>query len=87
MTLKALGACATERAKGIDFFPDPAAGRWAAQPAKDICANCFVRGQCLDEALRHNEAGIWGGTTERDRKILKDRYVRHKALDRTLHRV
>jgi WhiB family transcriptional regulator, redox-sensing transcriptional regulator len=82
-----LGACAKGRADGIDFFPHPKAGRHAADPAKALCRICFVRGQCLDEALHYDECGIWGGTTESERKVIKDRYVRvkgRKPLARTI---
>jgi WhiB family redox-sensing transcriptional regulator len=32
--------------------------------ARRICQTCPVREQCLDWALRHNEIGVWGGTSE-----------------------
>lgn len=66
------------------FFPDVAYNRYEVKRAKDICAVCPVRAQCMDYALRNNEVGIWGGTTERERKKIKDRYVRRispKALE------
>lgn len=28
---------------------------------------CMVREQCLEYALRTNEYGVWGGTTEKER--------------------
>lgn len=37
--------------------------------AKRICARCEVRKECLDYALSRAEAhGIWGGTSERERR-------------------
>jgi WhiB family redox-sensing transcriptional regulator len=44
-----------------------------AAQAKAICRQCPVRTQCLEYALdRHRrgiiEAGVWGGTTEHERK-------------------
>ena len=36
-----------------------------------VCAVCTVRRPCLDEALRSGEHGIWGGTTERDRRHMR----------------
>jgi WhiB family redox-sensing transcriptional regulator len=74
---KSYGAC-----RNLDedlFFPDPKLGQKAAAPAKAICADCFVRGQCLDYALAHHEMGIWGGTTERERRVIQARYVRLKT--------
>ncbi|MHB1923747.1 MAG: WhiB family transcriptional regulator [Acidimicrobiales bacterium] len=50
------------------FFPaaeDPAEG------AKMICRGCPVQGPCLDHALRYREAGVWGGTTERERARIR----------------
>lgn len=39
-----------------------------------ICDACPVAGDCLSWALRHHEYGIWGGTTEVQRRnILKSR--------------
>lgn len=39
--------------------------------AKNVCSVCPVRYQCLAEALTGNEAGIWGATTENDRKTMR----------------
>ena len=37
--------------------------------AKTICAQCPVRAECLDFALRIREPhGIWGGLTEAERR-------------------
>ena len=37
--------------------------------AKTICAECAVRAECLDFALRIREPhGIWGGLTEAERR-------------------
>jgi len=39
--------------------------------AKAICDLCAVRGQCLEFALQRGEAhGIWGGTSESERRVL-----------------
>ena len=53
--------------EAILFFPD--ADDDPALEAKAVCARCPVRVACLDHALRNGEtAGVWGGTTERDRR-------------------
>jgi WhiB family redox-sensing transcriptional regulator len=39
--------------------------------AKAYCQRCRVVTQCLEWALNHNENGIWGGTTEPERRALK----------------
>lgn len=42
--------------------------------AKAICASCPVRVECLDFALANRELfGIWGGTTEKERRRLRAR--------------
>ena len=39
--------------------------------AKAICATCPVQPECLDFALKtRQEFGIWGGTTEDERRAL-----------------
>lgn len=62
-----LGAC-----RGIDtslFFPGR--GESVAE-AKAVCAGCVVRVECADFALSTNQRfGIWGGTTERERRRIK----------------
>lgn len=43
--------------------------------AKRICAGCPVQTNCLEWAVKHEESGIWGGTTERERERLTRRSV------------
>ncbi|CAB4697903.1 unannotated protein [freshwater metagenome] len=39
--------------------------------AKQLCAGCPVRTECLAEALDNQiEWGVWGGMTERERRAL-----------------
>ena len=51
------------------WFPD------LGQPAgiaRRVCRQCPVRAECLDYALETNqEFGVWGGTSERERRRLK----------------
>lgn len=43
-----------------------------AEQAKAICACCKVRPECLEWALAtHQDAGIWGGLTEEQRRTLR----------------
>ena len=39
--------------------------------AKSICQSCPLAVQCLEYALKNQEVGIWGGTTEDQRRYLK----------------
>ena len=44
----------------------------ATRPAKEVCAGCPVREECLDYALRNGERhGVWGGTSERERRRMR----------------
>jgi len=56
------------------FYPDPDNEADVAR-ALEVCAGCAVRDACLDQALTRRETtGIWGGTTERERRrILRRR--------------
>jgi hypothetical protein len=51
----------------VNFFP----GRGeSAAPAKAVCRRCPVRSPCLEFALEHDVSGVWGGTSERQRRQL-----------------
>jgi WhiB family redox-sensing transcriptional regulator len=39
--------------------------------AKHICGTCPVRAQCLAHALDAGELGVWGGTTETERRAIR----------------
>lgn len=44
-----------------------------------ICATCSVIQPCLDYALERKEPGIWGGTTENERRKMKSLRRREMA--------
>ena len=50
------------------FFP---ASEDACDEAKAVCATCPVRRPCLGDAMRNGLEGIWGGTTERERRVMR----------------
>jgi len=59
-------ACKDE--KSMKFFPQ---NRQEEREALAICSICPVVEDCLDHAIQTNERfGVWGGTTERQRKKL-----------------
>jgi WhiB family redox-sensing transcriptional regulator len=67
-------ACRASRVDPELFFPvsdaRPALPQLAA--AKRICACCPVRANCVAWALGTGEpAGIWGGTTPQERRVLR----------------
>ncbi|MHB1762639.1 MAG: WhiB family transcriptional regulator [Acidimicrobiales bacterium] len=62
------------RCKGLDpdmFFPTRGADGATIAAAKAVCAECPVRSECLAWALRHEKFGIWGGTSEKERRALR----------------
>lgn len=64
------GAC-----RGLDaaiFYPDDDDD---AEQAKFVCHGCAVRVACLEYALlKREKAGVWGGSTERERRrIIRQR--------------
>jgi WhiB family redox-sensing transcriptional regulator len=71
MEWRDLAACSGEDTSF--FFP---VSNQSDLRAKAICERCSVKGQCLDVALRSDEVGVWGGTNERQRKRIKNRYIR-----------
>ena len=56
------------------FFPLTDQGPGAAQEraAKAICGGCPLRSGCLQWALdTAQEAGVWGGTSEHERRAMR----------------
>lgn len=54
----------------IDFVPPHGV---SAAPAKAVCRRCLVVAECLAYALEHDEVGVWGGTSTRERVALRRR--------------
>jgi WhiB family redox-sensing transcriptional regulator len=52
------------------FFPVSAKPEFARE-ALAICATCPVREQCLSWALEIGADGVWGGTTDEQRRDLR----------------
>lgn len=48
----------------------------AVEKAKAVCSICPVNADCLQYALETNQrAGIWGGTSEKERKSLRRKWL------------
>ena len=65
------------------FFPIGTTGIAIEQveDAKRICARCAVQESCLEFALASNQdAGVWGGLTEDERRTLKRARQRRRRL-------
>ena len=51
------------------FFPERGG---SSKAAREMCARCPVRPECLEYALENKEMhGIWGGTSEGERRKLR----------------
>ena len=58
------------------FFPDREAVEAIAR-AKEVCASCPVREECLAYAVELNQSeGIWGGHTPAERRRLRRNWLR-----------
>ena len=65
--------CAYEAAPDGTYdpmFPNPEDEQTEAY-AKSLCARCPVKSECLATALDRNEQGVWGGTTQDERRVMK----------------
>ncbi len=65
---------------GVDpelFFPERGE---SPREAKQVCRGCVVREDCLAFALRTGERfGIWGGMSERERRLYRRRLLGQSA--------
>lgn len=56
------------------FFPSRGDSPAGLKKARKTCSKCRVSEECLAYALSNAEAfGIWGGLTERERRLVKQR--------------
>lgn len=71
------GACIGEEPEL--WFPAGEGREFTTQidKAKRVCFACPVRAECLELALDEGRSGIWGGTTETDRKQIRRRRLYH----------
>jgi WhiB family redox-sensing transcriptional regulator len=61
------------------FFPE--SGQVAQiSAAKSVCASCPIRTACLSYALRHGVEGVWGGSTEEERRAMRRADWTRKAV-------
>lgn len=66
----ARGLC---REVGIEFFypEDKGSGTGIYKLARTICSRCVVRNECLEWAVKHEDHGMWGGTTPVERRKIR----------------
>lgn len=54
------------------FFPEKGSGQGKEfKQLRDVCRRCDLVNECLEWALEHHEFGIWGGTSERERRVIR----------------
>ena len=47
-----------------------------------ICQTCPVKSECFEYAIKHEDFGVWGGTTEEERRKYRKRYkISLESLD------
>lgn len=71
---QAQAQCARPEVDPEIFFPERGG---SSKAARAVCARCEVRPQCLEYALKNKEQfGIWGGTSERERRRIRKERAR-----------
>lgn len=56
------------------YFPEKGSGGQGIieiKMAKRICSSCPYKAECLSWAVANDEIGIWGGTTQKERRALR----------------
>ena len=53
------------------FFLDKGSARWEVETVKRVCESCMLIGACREWAIENKEFGVWGGTTEKERKRIR----------------
>jgi WhiB family transcriptional regulator, redox-sensing transcriptional regulator len=48
--------------------------------ARAICSTCPVKKECLNYAIEHECQGIWGGTTDSERKKIRREMILRRGL-------
>lgn len=60
-----------------DLFFNERGDKASLAAARLICADCPVNAECLNHALDNRELhGVWGGTTEKDRRAMRRNLAR-----------
>jgi len=69
------------------FFPEKGArgsSTYIVNAARRMCAGCPYKQPCLEWAVEHDEMGIWGGTTAKERRVHRrerKRRLEQKAIE------
>lgn len=65
--------CSSPEVNPDIFFTDPKEENYRKDTAKakGYCQTCVYKTECLAWALEENEIGVWGGTSDVDRRRMK----------------
>ena len=64
------GNCAQLNPKEADKFFFLSRGGSPVKARQKFCDDCPVKQACFEYAVVHNEDGIWGGSTEKERRVV-----------------
>lgn len=53
------------------FFPEFTSPKNDVKIAKAICKSCSFTAPCLEYAVQTQSTGVWGGTTDKERRKFK----------------
>jgi hypothetical protein len=66
------------------FFPEKGlGGQRSVKLAKSMCRSCPYTVKCLQWAIDNKETGIWGGTTEKERRRMLHMRTKSKQTEKT----
>jgi WhiB family redox-sensing transcriptional regulator len=68
--VRAWMADAACRTYAVDYWFSETPGTSYSE-AKAVCDTCPVRSECLKHALDHEDYGVWGGLTPRERDLYR----------------
>lgn len=55
-----------------DWFHIPGSGT-NLNEQKKFCEGCKIKSDCFNYALHHDVTGVWGGTTTRERQVMRSK--------------
>ena len=64
----------TQPCRSVDpdlFFPEDMGNILEIRAAKEICYQCNFKQECLEYVLDNPQEGIWGGTTDKERRLIR----------------
>ena len=71
ITLPALPEAMCRDNESLTWFPMPDTNPADVEQAKALCGQCPEQAACLAFAVKSKAQGIWGGTTESERRNMR----------------